>query len=59
MWRDYMSIHAQNSANNLAHFVGGNYVDISWRELMHPHVETQSAQEIIDDVAARAGLTIV
>lgn len=54
-----MAIQTQHASANLAHFVGGSYMDISWRDLMRPHVETQSAQEIVDDIAARAGLTII
>lgn len=59
VWREYMANNSQYISGNTAHAYGGSYAKASFGELMHPQIETQTAQEIVNDIAERAGLTII
>jgi hypothetical protein len=46
-------------SKNTANAFGGEFLEPSFHDLLHPHVETKSAAEIVEEVAARAGITII
>ena len=56
---EYISLAVQMLTKSNANIGGGAFIDTAWRDMMHPHVEKQSAEEIVADVVERAGLTII
>ena len=62
-YRVYVTDALRLIAENTAKFVGGNILNMRYLDTIRPETqkveETKSAEEIVDDIVARAGITVV
>lgn len=62
-YRVYVTDALRLIAENTAKFVGGNVLNMRYLDTIRPEIqkveETKSAEEIVDDIVARAGITVV
>ena len=60
LYRDYVTTALQYISKSSASFGGGNYMNISYHDVIHPPSDEEiDAQEIIDEVVLAGGISLI
>lgn len=63
-YRVYVTDALRLIGENTAKFAGGNFITVRFADIIKPdsheaEIDDRTAQEIVDDIVSRAGITVV